>query len=500
MLTQARVFLASPSGLDPERKLFVRTVAKYNESYGNDTQFTFEATGGERVPGGVGRPQSLINREVRRSDYLIAVIWDRWGSATSENAAYSSGTQEELAIALECLQDIESPMRDIAVYFKAVDERQLDDAGPQLEQVIRFKEDLESSKAILFRTFDTNDELEQLFAVQLQSWCRDFSQKVTKRIMIPTLSPASPDATFSGIDSTTVAEHLERAQNFEERGLITQAEIAYAAAVSTDDRKSMISYAKFLRRTGRLEGALSMNQRVLELDEILATAPDSSAAERSTVLANMAVIRRKQRKFMDSQQLLEEAVKTAQTSDDSNARAAQAYALDNLGLTLRQLNEIDSALQMHQTALDLREALRDEVGKAKVKLNIGRVLREQRDLASARDLVETAIEVLASSGNELRTLANAYSTLGDIALAEVNIEEARRCYEECLRLNKDIGHSDGTAIAYSQIVQLLIRQEMHDEALRYAELCLEINQQSGNQVGIEVASKLIDEIRSSANR
>ena len=58
---------------------------------------------------------------------------------------YTSGTHEELGVALQCLADPDAEMRDVAVFFKAVEDRQLSDPGPQLTRLLQFKEALESS-------------------------------------------------------------------------------------------------------------------------------------------------------------------------------------------------------------------------------------------------------------------------------------------------------------------------------------------------------------------
>ena len=73
------------------------------------------------------------------------MLWDRWGTTTSAGSRYTSGTHEELGVALQCLADPDAEMRDVAVFFKAVEDRQLSDPGPQLTRLLQFKEALESS-------------------------------------------------------------------------------------------------------------------------------------------------------------------------------------------------------------------------------------------------------------------------------------------------------------------------------------------------------------------
>ena len=497
-LTQLRVFLATPTGLDPERQLFRDAVHHFNEDYGHERGFVLVAVDFEQVSGGAGRPQDLINKEVRASDYLVALVWDRWGTPTSTDPKYNSGTQEELAVALECLRDPGTEMRNVAVFFKAVDERRLSDPGQQLAQVLQFRLKLEVCKELLFKTFDTAEELRRHLQRLFKSWLQNFSDKVPREITMPELTDGWPFQQADGAESKTVPEFLARARELASQGLVTQAESAYAVAVSTDDRESLISYAKFLRRTGRLERAFEINQRILELEDLIVAPSKSSAADRSHVVANMGVIRRKQGELSESRRLLDEAVRTAGMCPDSEGIESEAYALDNLGLTLRRLGESDAALKSHEDALSRRRQLADETGQAKTLLNIGRLRRDQDELEAARALVTEAVVMLEEADGEQRTLANAYSTLGDIVRTEGDLEAAREFYERSLVLNEEYSHADGIAIACGQLAQLLLALDRTDEALSYADRCLDENLRSGNQEGVAISLRILGDVKNAA--
>src|SRR5262245_63013344 len=99
-LTAYRVFIASPGGLQGEREQFKHTLNAYNEAEGIVRGVTFIPVGWEATLGGVGRPQAIINKELLDCDYLVLLLWDRWGSppAESTDATYSSGTEEEFHV------------------------------------------------------------------------------------------------------------------------------------------------------------------------------------------------------------------------------------------------------------------------------------------------------------------------------------------------------------------------------------------------------------------
>ena len=146
------MFIATPGGLDAERQAFRATLQEYNEIELHNRPLSFTPVGWEITLGGVGRPQELINADLVTCDYFVLVLSDWWGSppAHSGQHQYSSGSEEEFNLALECLADPERPMRQVVVFFKHVEKRLLADPGPQLAKVLRFRKGLEESKKRLF--------------------------------------------------------------------------------------------------------------------------------------------------------------------------------------------------------------------------------------------------------------------------------------------------------------------------------------------------------------
>jgi len=75
-----RIFLASPSGLEPERARLRTSVNDYNEANYAQSNLVFVPAGWESVAGTVQRPQSAINPLLRDSDYMVLLLEGRWGS------------------------------------------------------------------------------------------------------------------------------------------------------------------------------------------------------------------------------------------------------------------------------------------------------------------------------------------------------------------------------------------------------------------------------------
>ncbi len=75
----------------------------------------FRPVGWEDTIGGVGRPQALINEDLKQCDYAVFVLHDRWGTPSGNGDM--SGTEEEWALA-EQLYEAKT-IRNIMLFFKA---------------------------------------------------------------------------------------------------------------------------------------------------------------------------------------------------------------------------------------------------------------------------------------------------------------------------------------------------------------------------------------------
>lgn len=113
LLTQYRVFICSPGGLDEERKCFRKRLERFTEIHSEPRGVRFRAVGWETTIGGVGRPQEQINQDLRQCDYALFVLHDRWGSPTG--SVYTSGIEEEWAITEELYKV--GKIRNVTLFF-----------------------------------------------------------------------------------------------------------------------------------------------------------------------------------------------------------------------------------------------------------------------------------------------------------------------------------------------------------------------------------------------
>jgi hypothetical protein len=100
---------------------------------------------------GASRPQHLINEDVRESDLLIGLLWQRWGSPTSQNGGCASGFEEEFELAQEQIKA--GQLENIWLFFKDIDEERRRDPGEQLRQVLLFRRKITEGKGSSTRSF-----------------------------------------------------------------------------------------------------------------------------------------------------------------------------------------------------------------------------------------------------------------------------------------------------------------------------------------------------------
>ena len=138
-----RVFLASPSDLEEERKAAQEVVEGLNPII-RKVDSILELRGWEDRSPGFGRPQEHINEHVDGCDLFVGILSHRWGSHTGK---YSSGFEEEFERAVSRRRRSESP--EIDLYFKRVDDAS--DPGVQLRRVLEFRDRIEQERELLLR-------------------------------------------------------------------------------------------------------------------------------------------------------------------------------------------------------------------------------------------------------------------------------------------------------------------------------------------------------------
>jgi hypothetical protein len=174
-----RAFIASPGGLEDERRAAYAAAEEINRSVARPMGGRLELIGWEETLSGIGRPQATINADMEGCDLFIGAMWTTWGSRPSLDGPYSSGFEEEFE--LSRLRHAETGSPTMAMFFKSIDPLQVKDPGKELQKVLAFQEKLRSEKAFLYATFDAADD----FAAKI----RDFLSRHVIRILMRATPP-----------------------------------------------------------------------------------------------------------------------------------------------------------------------------------------------------------------------------------------------------------------------------------------------------------------------
>lgn len=110
----------------------------------------------------------MINEDLKTCDYAVFLLHDRWGSPTGDG--HTSGFAEEWELAQSLYK--EGKLFNILLLFKSVTDAHAKDAGPQLTQVLKFKQQIESGKKYLFKLYNDIVSFSEAMNNALAEWLR----------------------------------------------------------------------------------------------------------------------------------------------------------------------------------------------------------------------------------------------------------------------------------------------------------------------------------------
>ncbi|MFZ6731205.1 tetratricopeptide repeat protein [Undibacterium sp. Ji42W] len=520
-LAHYKVFIASPGGLDDIREAFKQTLFSYNDSDANHRGVHFSPIGWDLTLGGVGRPQALINEDIKKCDHFVLVLHDRWGTPPSagDSSSYTSGTEEEFHIATQCNRDRAFSMQSITLFFKAINERQLSDPGEQLSRVLKFKKEREESKDMLFYTFDSPNKFTELLQRHLSKWVREHESKSSLRetALQSNLSEAFDinDFHMSNAESDTTVE-LVRIDELISQGKMVEAEEIFSNLVAKDSGNSQITaeYGKFLRKLGLfdrartlLSQAISKASKPLKLDVMaFATSQLGKLEEEAGNLQDgidmfresftsyklvgdkigMANSAKALGKVLKKFGMLEEAehelsrAKALYESIGDNAGLASS--LGYLGLVLKSRGRFADAELVQRQALKIHQDNKNTEGIIIVLGNLGASLRLQGKLNEAIPLHEEALAFYRKS-NELRGVARELTNLATAYRILGRLDEAKAYCLEALTIAEDRGDQSGVSIQYGCLGLIAFAEDKFDEAEQFFSKALVIDQKLGKKQG-----------------
>ncbi len=226
-----RAFIASPSGLDEERRTAHAVAKQVNDMVACEMGGRLELIGWEETLSGIGRPQAMINADMETCDLFIGAIWTKWGMRPALDGPFTSGFEEEFELSRARHGSTGSPF--MTVFFKEIDSLQLQDPGEELKKVLSFQERLRVEKDFLYDTFATSDA----FADKV----RAFLTKHTIRLLRTSATPdektsePKPQASWMGPMSGDAVTASTASDSLEAKFLISTSQALSKAEVLSPD-------------------------------------------------------------------------------------------------------------------------------------------------------------------------------------------------------------------------------------------------------------------------
>ncbi len=401
-ITQYRVFIASPGGLQEERERFRGLLEKYTKLNAEPRGVTFVPIGWEDTIGGAGRPQALINEDLSQCDYAVFVLHDRWGSPTG--SGYSSGTEEEWKLAERLYE--ETKIRNIALFFKTAGSSQLPDPD-QLKKVLQFKAEIEAGKKYLFKAFGTVDAFCDGLEAHLAKWLRDHEGATavpasgTRGVGPPTptaeaISSGSTPPESPGFDFW-IAE-ANRLLNAESEP-INYANVLFCAERALGSAGSDLEWAQAKNAIGisgfylnNLTNSLTAFREIAE--RFASTGDKKPAIWAARALVNEGTTLGQLSRSEEAIAVYDDVVARFGTASEAALREQVARALFNKGVTLGELKRSEEAIAVYDDVVARfgtasEAALREQVARALFNKGgrLGELKRSEEAIAVYDDVV-----------------------------------------------------------------------------------------------------------------
>ncbi|HWP53958.1 MAG TPA: tetratricopeptide repeat protein [Pyrinomonadaceae bacterium] len=414
-LEVAKCFIASPGDLSEERNVFPDILHLLNDVVGHRMNHQLEPLGWEETQPNWGRPQELINQDVRQCDVFVMLLWKRWGMPSGK---YSSGTEEEFEIAYERFKKTGRP--HLLLYFRSVPQDMMADPGEQLQKVIKFRTRIEVERVGLFKTYETPQQWKDILMRHISEWLYNKLDGrspgvVAEEEKIEVLTESkegmlqlvreldeSPEkvSEFETTESklrTRAVTYAVEALKLIEEGKFTLAEQSFAKSVELYEEPEVLNnFGLFLYQTGSVDRARFMFEKALFL------------------------------------------------SEGTEDKVHQAIAYSSLGKVYQTRGDLSDAQEMYEKALEINTALARYDGMADSFGNLGDVHVIRGRLNEAEKMYKSAIEIDSKNG-WMKGMATDYGRLGHVFRSRGDLSNALEMFEKALEINTVLGNREGEA-------------------------------------------------------
>ena len=545
-----RIFIVSPGDLNEEQPLFRDIVSEVNRIKANSMGIQLEPVGWEDTLPGKGRPQELINADVKQSDLVVMLLWKRWGSPTG---IYTSGFEEEYELA-KSLNEKVNGKPEMWLYFRAIPEYMLADPGEQLKKVLDFRNRIETGKRFLYGSYEAVGEWERLFREHLCRWLDNLNileQKLDREDEIPLGTP-SPEVEVKNprVFLSYIREEGEIAKNLKseliKRGIkiwidkeqilpgdkwketISDAIRSCEFAIICLSKKSLSkegyfqkelkeinTRAELLPRTRTFRIPVRLDDCVIpdELKEIHAIDlfKDWEAGVKGitkSIVANSSNVSLQQQMMEIPkieipiehlkgilQTLVKEAIEKAESGQVTKAEEYFAIAtavptdinaLNLYGLFLQRIGMLKRAEEKFKQIEDFAQKTGDRTWVAIAYGNLGNLYLTRGDLKAAEEMYKKSLAIEEELGRK-EGMAIAYGNLGNLYLTRGDLKAAEEMYKKSLAIEEELGRKEGMAIAYGNLGNLYLTRGDLKAAEEMYKKSLAINEELGRKEGMAIA-------------
>jgi tetratricopeptide (TPR) repeat protein len=410
----------------------------------------------------------------------VLILWKRWGSAPdhAKNTPYTSGTQEEYHFAKARYDD--RRLQDIAVFFKSADPAQMSDPDPQLQSVLEFRRELESSYELLYHVFDQTRDFERMLRRLLGQWRRDHENgKAAKARRSPPRMPPPSDEIPVPRSESPNAKALAEAWRYAEEGKLTDAETLFArSVVRGSDPEALRSYGAFLLRAGRRKQAAVMFDCILDLTS------DADRIWRALAYGNLGLIRDLSGDFDGAEELHK---KSLAIHEKLGRCDGMAYVQNNLGILAKRRGGLEEAESLYRLALaNARAAQRKDI-EGRAYNNLGLLFRDKGDHRNSELMFQRALALAEERGKAQET-ATALVNFGFLEVDRDRWNIAEGMLSRALAISRQLGFRECTAQASVGLGALRLKQGRPEDANSLFADALQISTETQRSDGIANAA------------
>lgn len=191
MVTELRVFVASPSDVVQERDRLREVVEELNRTVADRLGLVLKLLDWRDIAPGMGRPEDVVLTQLplEKWDVFIGILWTRFGTPPGETHPVTgqpllSGTEEEFTLAYQAWLETGRPQM---LFYRCMRPMSMDGDAVQLQRVQEFFKNFEAAGAHpgLAQIYQTVQDFERRVRADLTQLLFDYS----KELLLTTRQP-----------------------------------------------------------------------------------------------------------------------------------------------------------------------------------------------------------------------------------------------------------------------------------------------------------------------